>query len=97
MSKLYWEHDENSYDLYFITGDNETILLGSLVHQKVGWAFISHRRLGKMFVWMHSDNIEDSKRESEEIVENYYKCRVDKYTQLLSDFKNAREENRNGL
>ena len=92
---LFWQYHEgsDSYDLYFNAFGDENIIAG-IADTGDGWEYGS-TLLGVDNDFLDADNLEDAQSEMLDLIEQHYQDEINYYEELLSQFKEAREENNN--
>ena len=92
---LFWQYHEgsDSYDLYFNAFGDENIIAG-ITDTGDGWEYGS-TLLGVDNDFLDADNLEDAQSEMLDLIEQHYQDEINYYEELLSQFKEAREENNN--
>ena len=89
---LKWVYDEssNAYDLYFNAFGDENIIAG-IADTGDEWEYGS-TLLGVDNDFLDADNLEDAQLEMLDLIEQHYQDEINYYEELLSQFKEARED-----
>ena len=89
---LFWQYHEgsDSYDLYFNAFGDENIIAG-IADTGDGWEYGS-TLLGVDNDFLDADNLEDAQSEMLDLIEQHYQDEINYYEELLSQFKEARED-----